>query len=111
MKKKRLELDRKLVLKKRIVTELNENGRHKVMGGGQTQQSSPVVQNCLCEFDPNYTRICPTNQFQLTCRAEDCGLANSAISCFAGVGCASGNNECMKPVSQQAHCTIWQCQA
>ncbi|WP_162903012.1 class I lanthipeptide [Taibaiella koreensis] len=92
MKKKKLVLDRKLSLNKSVVTDL---GQRTIMGGdGQTVVSGPLVQNCLCWKDPNYSIVCPTNAVQLTCRPDDCGLAPSAISCANGHGCASGNNNC-----------------
>jgi len=111
MKKKRLALDKKLLLNKSVVTDLTQS---TVIGGaGASVVSGPVIQNCVCWDDPNYTKVaCPTNQFQLTCRPDDCGLAPSAISCAAGPGCASGNNDCNPsaffncPPTPTAICTI-----
>lgn len=94
MKKKKIELNRKLYFTKSTIADLSE--KNNITGGDGQTNSYANAQNCLCWKDPLYTAVaCPTNPFTLTCRPDQCGLAPTAISCVVGAGCASANNQCI----------------
>lgn len=87
MKKKKMELGRKLVLNKSVIAGLNRDHKEAIAGGGQTE-SYAQAQNCLCWKDPNYTAVCPSQPPAMTCNPGLCQIERTQLSCNAGVGCA-----------------------
>jgi|GEM_PF-1871404 len=96
MKKRKVVLEKKLSLNKSVISALNAEQQHAMVGGA-TESYAPA-QNCQC-WEPNPTVFCLTADRQYpTCQIEFC-IAGSEVSCQAGPGCPVGTMTCVQTAS------------
>ncbi|WP_118975202.1 hypothetical protein [Taibaiella koreensis] len=86
MKKKKLDLGKKLMLNKEKITAISNPGG---IAGGSTDKFH------ACNFTMQQScQVCITVGGGDTCRDNMCGLGPSGVSCVYGPGCASGTPDC-----------------
>lgn len=97
MKKKKMALGRKLVLRKELITDMQQSN---IIGGdsnvGQNQPCGGTLGICNTEdYTTPGNRTCNLQPPTVTCGAPAlCAEGPSYVSCEAGPGCAGATAQC-----------------